>query len=142
MTGMVAVGSADTGVGDGGHSLGLEVDAGAGNDSCQQSRGMEVVATVGLGISRGAGDGQPLPSSMLAGVTQLSMLRLLVPAVVVNALGVARGHHRWGWRAVTTVNARARGRLDTDAGGGSAIVLNTRARKKTEKKNLLDGSVG
>ena len=48
---MVAVGSADAGVGDGGHLLGPEVDAGAGNDSRQQSRGMEVVTTVGLGIS-------------------------------------------------------------------------------------------
>ena len=140
---MVAVGSTDTGVGDGGHSLGPEVDAGAGNDSCQQSRGMEkVVATVGLGISRGVGGGQPSPSSMLAGVTQLSMLQLLVPAVVINALGVARGHHCWGWWAVMTVNARARGRLDIDTEGGSAIVLNTGVRKKAEKTNLLDGLEG
>ena len=45
---MVAIGSADARVGDGGHLLGPEVDAGAGNDSRQQSRGMEVVAMVGL----------------------------------------------------------------------------------------------
>ena len=38
-----------------------------------------------------------------------------------------------------TVSARAGGGLDTDAGGGSAAVVNTGAGKKTEKKNLLDG---
>ena len=36
-----------------------------------------------------------------------------------------------------TVSARAGGGLDTDAGGGSAAVINTGAGKKTEKKTYL-----
>lgn len=85
---VTVVGSCDSGVGDGVHLLGLGVDAGgAGNGGWKQSRGG------GKGSSdTGAGDvveGLVVTShhhcQCWLGVTQLSMLLLLVPAVVINA---------------------------------------------------------